>query len=184
MLATPSLKPLVGALSALTLSLILAAGALPISAQEPPEAAPLTEEPSVEDFSKPMGPPDPLNRGTPRGSMHGFIVACRAGDYERATEFMDLRRLSPQQRERAQEIAQRLKAVLDQKLWIDFTTLSDQNQGFASDGLPAWQDHLGVIETPEETVPILPQRVPREGDQVRIWKVAASTVARADELYD
>ena len=80
------------------------------------------------------------------------------------------------------EIARRLKAVLDQKLWIDFTTLSDQNQGFANDGLPAWQDQLGEIETPEETVPLLLQRVPREGDAVR--SVAFSPVGEATALKD
>lgn len=134
-------------LSALALLWILAPAALGATVAEAPSATPAPEEPSEDDFGKPMGPPDPLNRGTPRGSVYGFIVAVRDGDYERAMEFMDLRRLSPEQRRRAPEIARHLKEVLDQKLWIDFATLSDQNEGFADDDLPAWQDRLGDIDT-------------------------------------
>lgn len=170
-------------LLALAFLLILSAGALGAAAQEPPPAAPTAEEPAKEDFSKAMGPPDPFNRGTPRGSMYGFIVACRAGDYERAAKYMDLRQLSPADRERAPEIARQLEAVLGQKLRVDFTSLSDRNEGFEDDGLPARQDRLGDIETSEGLVSLLLQRVPREGDEVRIWKIASDTVARTPALY-
>ena len=190
MLATSSDKRPAGPLSAwarflpaLALLLTLGAAALTATAQEPPEAAPAHEKPSVEDFSKPMGPPDPFNRGTPRGTVYGFVAACRADDYQRAAEFMDLRQLSPADRQRAPEIARQLKAVLDQKLWVDFTTLSDRNQGFEDDGLPAWQDRLGDIETREGLVTLLLQRLPREGDQVRIWKISSATVAQTAGLY-
>ena len=36
-----------------------------------------------------MGPPDPFNRGTPRGSMYGFLAAARAEDYARAAEYLE-----------------------------------------------------------------------------------------------
>jgi len=148
-------------------------------AEAPAEPAPAT----VEDFSRPMGPPDPFNRGTPRGSIYGYINACRDGDHERAAAFLDLRRLPPDQRERGPELARRLKTVLDQKLWIDYADLSDRNAGVPDDGVKAWQDRLGEIETSQGLVTLLLQRVAREGDEVRIWKISASTVARIDELY-
>jgi MscS family membrane protein len=163
--------------------LILGAGALAASAQSPAEPASPPDEPSEEDFSQPMGPPDPLNRGTPRGTMYGFLTACRADDYERATKFMDLRQLSPADRKRAPQIARQLEAVLGQKLRVDFTSLSDSNEGFEDDGLPAWQDRLGDIEARKGLVTLLLQRVPREGDGVRIWKIASDTVARTAALY-
>jgi len=152
---------------------------------EPPEEAtrPEPDKPSVADFSKPMGPPDPFNRGTPRGSMYGFLTAARAGNYERASEFLDRRRLAPQDQDRAGEFARHLKVVLDQTLWVDLINLSDSNAGRSDDSLPAWQDRLGEIETSEGRVTLLLQRVPREGDGVRIWKVAASTVAQVPTLY-
>ena len=87
------------------------------------------EAQAAEDLSRPMGPPDPFNRGTPRGSMYGFLSATREGDYERAANFLDLRRLPPEQRDSAPELARRLKAVLDQTLWVDVVNLSKTNEG-------------------------------------------------------
>jgi MscS family membrane protein len=168
-----------------TLALFLALGAVAFAAaaQEPTPAVPPPEKPAVEDFSNPMGPPDAFNRGTPRGSMYGFIVACRAGDYESAANFMDLRRLPPANRERGPLLARQFKEVLDQKLWVDFATLSDRNEGFGDDGLHAWQDRLGDIKTRQGLITLLLQRVPREGDGTRIWKIAATTVDQIPELY-
>ena len=76
-----------------------------------------------------MGPPDPFNRGTPRGSMYGYLTAARARDYERAAEYLDLRRLPLDQQERGPELARRLKVVLDQTMWVDVGNLSDSNAG-------------------------------------------------------
>ena len=55
--------------------LLAAASAAAQEAEAPP--APVEEAKPVEaDFSKPMGPPDPYNRGTPRGSMYGFLMSA------------------------------------------------------------------------------------------------------------
>ena len=159
----------------------------PVHAQEeapaPESAVETVAKPPVEDFSRPMGPADELNRGTPRGSMYGFIVACRKGDYERAASFLDLRRLPTEQAEQGPELARHLKTVLDQTLWIDFITLSDTGDGASGDGLPAWQDRLGQIQTQAGPIDLLLQRVPREGDGVRIWKISAATVAQIEGLH-
>jgi MscS family membrane protein len=137
----------------------------------------------VEDFSRPMGPPDPFNRGTPRGSMYGYLSAARARDYERAAEYLDLRRLPLDQQGRGPELARRLKVVLDQSMWVDVGNLSDDNAGAPNDSLPAWQDLVGEIETKEGKVSILLQRVPRAADGQRIWKISAGTVALVPELH-
>ena len=174
------------------LAIGLALAELPVAAlaQQPesasPEAATAPEPPTtppVEDFSQPMGPPDPFNRGTPRGSMYGFLSAARAREYERAAEYLDLRRLPPEEQERGPELARRLKVVLDQSLWVDVVNLASENVGRPDDGLPAWQDRVGEIQTTRGPVPILLQRVPRHEDKVRIWKIAAATVGEVPELY-
>ena len=145
---------------------------------------PAGETAEVQDFSKPMGPADPFNRGTPRGSLYGFALACRNGDYQRAAEYLDLRELPREDRENAPEIARKLRAALGPKLPVDFAALSGTHEGFAEDGLRPWQDRLGVIETRKGPVTLLLQRVPREGDGVGIWKISASTVARTAALYE
>jgi MscS family membrane protein len=73
--------------------------------------------------------------------------------------------------------------VLDQTIWVDLVNLSDSNAGTPNDGLPAWQDRIGDIETRDGSVSLLMQRVPRAGDGVRIWKVAASTVLLVPGLH-
>jgi MscS family membrane protein len=147
-----------------------------------PQSPPAAEAPPVEDFSKPMGPPDPYNRGTPRGSVYGYIVACREGDFERAAQHLDLRRLRPEDQQRGPELARDFKTVLDRTLWVDFRTLSDTNEGHADDGLPEWQDLLGEIRTERGRLPLLLQRVPRQEDGVRIWKLSSATVSQIPEL--
>ena len=168
------------------LALIAIAVALPGAAlAQAEEAEPAAEQaPPPIDPSQPMGPADELNRGTPRGSMYGFIVATRAGEYEKAARFLDLRRLSPSEQAQGRQLARQLKWVLDRTLWVDWATLSDSNDGTSGDDLPAWQDRLGTIETEAGAVDLLLQRVPRTGDNVRIWKVSAATVAQIPALYD
>jgi MscS family membrane protein len=164
--------------------MLLAAVGGAARAQNPDETPPpAVERAPVEDFSKPMGPPDPFNRGTPRGSMHGFLTASRARQFERAAEYLDLRQLPSDEQDRGPELARRLKVVLDQTIWVDVGNLSDSNAGTPNDGLPAWQDRVGDIATKEDSVSILMQRVPRAGDGTRIWKIAAGTVALVPELH-
>ncbi len=168
------------------LASVVAFGMSGLALAEPPESEASSaeaEKPAPADPSRPMGPPDAFNRGTPQGSMYGYLSAARKGDYATAGEFLDLRALPPDERDRGPELARKLKVVLDQTIWVDVVNLSDSNAGAANDGLPAWQDRIGDIETAEGVVPILLQRVPRRDDGVRIWKVAATTVERIPELY-
>jgi MscS family membrane protein len=183
-----SLRPTLRIASPLAAAVLLALVLAPQARGETPEPAaapptPPAKELVEEDLAKPMGPPDPFNRGTPRGAVYGYALACRKGDYERAAQYLDLRQLPPEDRERGPEIARQLRAALGPVLAVDFTNLSDRNEGTADDGLPPWQDRLGVIETREGLVTVLLQRVPREGDGVRIWKISAATVAHTADLY-
>jgi MscS family membrane protein len=169
------------------IALVLAAQAgaqAPAPEQPAHQPTPAAQPPAEEDFAKPMGPPDPFNRGTPRGSLYGFALASRQGDYERAAEYLDLRRLPPEDRERGPEIARQLRATLGRVLAVDFATFSDRPEGFSDDGLPAWQEELGVVKTRQGQATLLLQRVPREGDGIGIWKISSDTVARTAELYE
>jgi MscS family membrane protein len=154
----------------------------PAAAAQTP--APASAEPEQEtDYSLPMGPEDSYNRGTPRGSVYGFAKAAAAGDWERASEYLDLRRVGdPEQRGR--ELARQLKTVLDQTVIIDYENLAPDDAGSSDDGLPAWQDRLAAIESQSGSLDVLLQRIPREGDGVRIWKFSAQTLDRVPELYD
>jgi MscS family membrane protein len=144
--------------------------------KEEPADAPKQEEPK--------GPVDEFDRGTPQTSMQGFLAAARDGDYERAAEYLDLRRL-PQGKaeEEGPTLARQLKISLDRGLWVDVDSLSDQPEGRKEDGLPAYRDLVGRIETPDGDVEILMQRVPR-GDGVSIWKISSATVRQIPALWE
>jgi MscS family membrane protein len=115
--------------------------------------------------------------------MYGFLSAARTLEYDRAAEYLDLRRLPIEEQERGPELARRLKVVLDQSLWVDIVNLASENDGRPDDGLPAWQDRVGEIQMAHGPVPILLQRIPREEDKVRIWKISATTVGQIPTLY-
>jgi MscS family membrane protein len=133
--------------------------------------------------NEPTGPVDEFDRGTPQTSIQGFLAAAGAHDYERAAEYLDLRRL-PQRKARNQGplLARQLKIALDRSLWIDVDALSNLPEGRTSDGLPRNRDLVGRIETPDGTVQVLMQRVPR-GDGVLIWKISSATVAQIPTLW-
>ena len=61
--------------------------------------------------------------------------------------------------------------------------MSNEPTGNVEDGLPTYRDSLGRIKTPERTMDMLLQRVPRE-DGVFIWKFSNRTVAEIPHLYE
>jgi len=133
---------------------------------------------------KPLGPADEFNRGVPRSSLKGYLKAARDGDFERAAKYLDMRYL-PGRMDQSQEpqLARQLKIVLDKVIWFDLDAVSADPDGFPDDGLPANRDNIGRIKTPDKTVDLLMQRVPR-GDGVLIWKISNQTVAEIPHLYE
>jgi len=130
------------------------------------------------------GPEDALNRGTPRGSIIGFLEASSVFDFEKAAQFLDLRNLPEEASELGgHELARQLNHVLSRAVWLDDYTVSDKPGGLKGDGLPDYRDQLVVIKTKEGDVPIWMQHVPR-GDGEDIWKVSNRSVALVPELYD
>jgi len=133
---------------------------------------------------KPLGPADEFNRGVPRSSLKGYLKAARDGDFDRAAKYLDLRYL-PGRMDQSQgpQLARQLKIVLDKVIWFDLDAVSADPDGFPDDGLPANRDNIGRIKTPDKTVDLLMQRVPR-GDGVLIWKISNQTVAEIPHLYE
>jgi len=125
---------------------------------------------------------DPFGRETPRGALQGYLDAVRQGDYERATQYLDLRRLAPTQREaRGQEIARELGVVLAQGGLIDLEAVSNAPEGAADDGLGPGLERVASVQAKAGPVDILMQRA-TVGDQP-VWRLASSTVARIPALY-
>jgi MscS family membrane protein len=124
-------------------------------------------------------PEDEFGRGSPRGTVKGYLAACREGDYEKAANYLDLRRIPRD----GPTLARQLRIILSRTLWVDVDVLNQEHAGRSNDGLPPYRDRLGSIDTKAGKVDILLQRVPRE-DGVTIWMIAGATVAQVPDLYN
>ena len=164
-----------------TALLLLGLPAVAASAQEAVPAAP--EAAAAAPAGPPPGPLDDFDRGTPRGSVKGFLSAARESDWERAAHYLNLSPVPARRRdERGPQLARELKIVLDRKLWVDVDALSPDPEGIRDDGLPRRRDRVGVIDAREGKVDVLLDRVARN-DGALIWKISPKTVARIPELY-
>ena len=129
-------------------------------------------------------PADELDRGTPRRSLRGFLTATQNRDFETAAEYLDLRNLpSRMEPMDGPTLAHGLSIVIDRELWIDFAGISDDPNGTTGDGLPSYRDKFAEIESHDEVIDLLLQRVPR-GDGEFIWKISNKTVGEIPELYE
>ena len=150
----------------------------PVVAKEPSK-----EEKIKEKLKQALILEDEFNRGTPRSSVEGFLAATHERDYQRAAEYLDLRRLSASRRKsNGPRLARELRIVLDRALAIDFDLLSTDPKGHRDDGLPTYRDWLGRIETKKKPVNIFLQHVPRRDGKL-IWKFSSATVAKIPQLY-
>jgi MscS family membrane protein len=140
-----------------------------------PAAQERTDAPQLQDL-----PPVRVDSASPRASLLGYLLAARAGDHERAAHWLD--QSSPDAAGRAPELARRLKAVLDAKLWIDLDRVSALAVGDTADGLPRNVEEVGVVAGPEgRSIAI---RLTRAGSGAEArWVFSAPTVDEVDALY-
>jgi MscS family membrane protein len=174
-------------LAALIAALVASAGWA--NAAGPEMSAPSPPTPSAaqpvrpETVTRQVAPPDELGRGTPRGTMSGFLSATGARDYTRAATYLDLRDLPGQEASlTGPTLARHLRVMLDQNLLLHPHDFSDEPDGMPDDGQPASRDVVGRIQTKKGAVTLLLERVPRE-DGVPVWQFSAATVARIPGLY-
>ncbi|QBG36843.1 mechanosensitive ion channel family protein [Litorilituus sediminis] len=142
----------------------------------------LQEAASSDDSSVPI---DEFERGQPRGAIAGYLLAMRAGDVELATNYLDYRNISEKTLAVGkEELARQLYVVFQRTLWVDLTSISDQHLGDLRDGLPSYRELIGKVKVGEDTeLNVLLQRVPREKDKVRIWKISNATVEKIPYLF-
>ena len=173
----------ISSLRTVSLVLLLCSALSPtttLQAQATPADPATQASPAAEE----KGPNDALDRGTPRGSITGFLDACADFEYERASQYLDMRNLPKSvSRIGGAELARQLNHVLSRAVWLDDYTVSDDPEGSKGDGLPGYRDELVRIPTPDGDTALWLQHVPRE-DGVMIWKLSNRSVARIPELYE
>ncbi len=156
----------------LTLAALLpiAAGAQLLGRPTTPPATPDTEPP----------PQVVVDSASPRAALKRFLEAARRSDYVAAAHLLDLP--AGVDTVRADDLARRLSAVMDARLWVDLEKVSPSAEGARDDGLPADRDLVGSIQLSDgREVAVRMARVGRGSE--RGWKFSEATVAQVDALY-
>lgn len=114
-------------------------------------------------------------RDTPRGALLGYLDACRDGDYRRASSFLNIRR-DQRRAGTPEELAQKLKQILDRKLLQDPGKISNAPEGDLMDGMEPDLELLGSIRHENRNIDLLLERVqaPEVG---QIWLISSNTVS-------
>ncbi|MBX3173808.1 MAG: mechanosensitive ion channel family protein [Gemmatimonadaceae bacterium] len=126
-------------------------------------------------------PPVVVDSASPRAAVTAFLQLTRSANYERAAGYLEL--TQPEYSARGEDLARRLKAVLDSKLWIDLERVSPVAIGDTADGLPRNREELGVIpaDGDREVAIRLARIVDGNG---RRWAFSQATVSEVDGLYE
>ena len=129
--------------------------------------------------AKPEPPADPLGRGTPRGTVIGFLTASRKGDYEIAQRYLD----TSLRGSRADSLSRQLAAVLDRRLPAKINDLSARPEGSQYDPDRPDSDLVGRIDSLQGPVDVLVQRVNR-GKSGAVWLFSKDTLDAIPALYE
>jgi MscS family membrane protein len=131
--------------------------------------------------SSTAAPADPLHRETPRSAIYAFLEACHADNFLRASQYLDLSKISASERAvEGPELARELGELLDRNPSFEVTRLSNNPEGDLADGLNPNRDTLATFELNEEPVSLQLQRETQRG--VSIWLVSDDSVQRIPEL--
>lgn len=145
----------------------------------------LVARPALADPHPGLPPPArAIDLSTPRRAVRLFIDANRAGDPLLAAQALDLQSIpADKQGVQGPRLARELKAVLDQKLWVDYATIPDTPEGTPADGADA--ERIGSIELAQGSVPIVLAREKLRDGSLG-WVFSSATVAaipRLDAAY-
>ncbi|HEY3276630.1 MAG TPA: mechanosensitive ion channel domain-containing protein [Syntrophorhabdaceae bacterium] len=121
---------------------------------------------------------DPLGRTTPQGTIVGFMMAARKGDYEKALKYLDTRKAG----RGANKLVDELQVVLERG-FSGLGILSTKAEGRLDDNLPPSKELVGTIETGSNSLDVTLERVQR-GNEPPVWLFASETLAKIPEFYD
>ena len=126
--------------------------------------------------------PSIVSPASPRAALQSFLRLAEANDWEGAAEYLSI---PAAERDRATQLARRLKTILDQRLAIDVRAVSGAVSGDTTDG-DIGGDRIGVITSAngrEDPVRMVRLAAPSSGGPVR-WVFSQATVGFVDGWFD
>jgi MscS family membrane protein len=120
-------------------------------------------------------PNDPLGRTTPQDAVVQFLEACHARQYGKAWHYLDLRQMSPTDREKnGPDLARQLEDLLDDTPF-DIATLSRSPLGDLDDGLPPGREFLLSLQANGHPLQLELERVEFKPG-LKVWLVSADSI--------
>ena len=126
--------------------------------------------------------PTSVSPASPRAALQSFLRLAEANDWVGAAEYLSV---PTAERDRAPQLARRLKTILDQRLAIDVRTVSGAVSGDTTDG-DLGGDRIGVITSVngrEDPVRLVRLSAPASGGPVR-WVFSQATVGFIDGWFE
>lgn len=144
-----------------------------------PAVWPQTAVPKAATVEAPPKPPeDTLGRGTPRGTVLGFLSAARKGNAELAVLYLNTSLRGAD----ATALARQLAAVLNRHLPARLDEISDKPEGSLPDPRRPDEDLIGTIRTSKGDLDILVERVDR-GKAGKVWLFSRKTLASIPDAF-
>ena len=125
--------------------------------------------------------PDPLGRDTPSGTIYGFLQAAQAGNYSIAAQYLQMS--SAKRTEQGEELATKLKEVMDRAFSGDLRLISNRPEGIPQEGVSSDHQRIGVLSAGDVDADLTLVHVSGPGEG-RIWLVSSETLAKVPDLYD
>jgi MscS family membrane protein len=124
---------------------------------------------------------DPLKRNTPRSSIYNFLETYHNNDLPLAAQYLDLRKIRPDERKtQGPELARELAELLDRDPRFEVSRLNNTPEGDLVDGLTPDLDNLHSFALNGQPIVLQMQRQNQQG--VNVWVVSAESVARIPQL--
>lgn len=136
-------------------------------------------EPLAHSQTPQSGKPDPLGRENPRSAVTGFLESARDRDYQRASQYLDLRQIPDQARaRRGPELARELEAILNSDSRFNVAQLSQYPEGDNNSN----SLRVTTVSHDGQTIPINLERTATQPGAPERWLFASETVAIIPEL--
>ena len=124
---------------------------------------------------------DPLGRDTPSGTLYGFLQAAQSGNYSIAAQYLQLS--AARRQTQGEDIASKLKVVIDRAFSGDLRRISNQPEGAPQEGMPLDKQRVGTLTAGDLDADLILVRVADTGS-ARIWLISSDTLAKVPELYE
>jgi MscS family membrane protein len=124
---------------------------------------------------------DPLGRDTPSGTLFGFLQAAQAGKFAEASQYLQMS--TAKRQNQGEELASKLKVVIDRAFSGNPRNVSNQPEGTPQDGVPLDRQRVGTLSSGDIDTDLMLVRV-TDASGSRIWLVSSDTLAKVPDLYD